>query len=165
MTKQLPKYADCENSLFISYANSDNEGNGWVKYLSDAIETKLTAKLKSASIKTKKIVFHGSAQLAAGSLPLELRKEINESFAMMLVVGEHYAQSDTCKNELDYFIKFWGRDGLTSRFFIVAMTEAAVKEARNNKGWEKLNNIQSNWFLSFLKSWLGKFGRIFHALY
>jgi hypothetical protein len=38
----LPRYSECEYSLFVSYAHNDDEGyNGWVKALKDAFRRRL----------------------------------------------------------------------------------------------------------------------------
>ena len=99
----LVRFADCETSVFISYALADDEmNNSWITNFTIELNRDLTAAMAREPI--------GRAEMprpylskytgpVAGSLGPQLRAQVNSAFAMIIVVGEKYASSTgACKS-------------------------------------------------------------------
>ena len=110
----LPKYKDCEYSLFISYAHDDDDSqNNWVTNLGNAIQKRL--KGADTGNSNKGIYFSKKNGAASGNLDDALREGVRKSFAMLLVVGKQYLGSGWCQKELEYFYEYFGKEGFNSR--------------------------------------------------
>ena len=66
----------------------------------------------------------------AGALSDELRRRVEASFAMVIVVHDNYAHSSWCLKELEYFRALWGDAGLHERLYILALSEREVPGAK-----------------------------------
>ena len=142
--KQLPKYVDCQYSLFISYAHQDDIGNNrFVSKLDEAIYERLIGGVRD--IPTYKLHLSAKNGPVAGLLSEELKDRIKESFGMLLVVGERYVDSDWCKEELEFFYEIFGESGVASRLYIVAMTENALNKVSSETWWKKIVRPEQIW--------------------
>ncbi|PZN70805.1 MAG: hypothetical protein DM484_27825 [Candidatus Methylumidiphilus alinenensis] len=142
----LPKYKDCEYSLFISYAHDDDDSqNNWVTNLGNAIQKRL--KGADTGNSNKGIYFSKKNGAASGNLDDALREGVRKSFAMLLVVGKQYLGSGWCQKELEYFYEYFGKEGFNSRLYIVAMSEEAITTAKGGLSpeWGKLAENEQVW--------------------
>lgn len=128
---------DCEFTAFISYAHADDAAwFDWVTQFRNELERSLSALLRG--VKLPRFHLSGENGPVAGLLSDELKKRIDNSFAMIIVVHENYAQSDWCLKELEYFRSLFGDDGFRQRLYIVAMSEAAIGSVSQNAAWKRL---------------------------
>lgn len=135
-TKLLPKYCECEYSLFVSYAHSDDESeNMWVSKLKDAIWRRL-ADLKR-DIPKRQLHMSGDNGPTTGHLSDALKDRVKKSFGMLLVVGKGYVDSSWCEKELELFSDIFGASGSSSRLYIVAMTKDALDKASSGFCWQR----------------------------
>lgn len=129
MSTPLPKYTECEYSLFVSYAHKDDESaNFWISELRDAIWARLADLDKE--IPRHQLHFSSDNGPGVGVLGHELQARVAKSFGMLLVVGKHYVESGWCQKELDYFGDVFGQDGFGTRLLIVAMSQEAIEKAK-----------------------------------
>jgi hypothetical protein len=129
-----PNYHQCEHSLFVSYAHDDNVSTfGFVRELASAIRDRLSSLPRDIP----KLGLHFSERdgPGAGELDDELRKRIGKSFAMLLVVGDRYVDSDWCERELELFIECFGREAVKMRLLIAALSSGALKKAKAGRVW------------------------------
>ncbi|HLL19371.1 MAG TPA: TIR domain-containing protein [Rubrivivax sp.] len=128
---------DCDFTAFISYAHADDEAwFDWVTHFRNELERSLGALLRG--IKLPRFHLSGENGPVAGRLSEELKKRIDASFAMVIVVHENYAQSDWCLKELEYFHSLFGDDGFRQRLYIVAMSEPAMMAVTQTATWKRL---------------------------
>ncbi|HZF78472.1 MAG TPA: toll/interleukin-1 receptor domain-containing protein, partial [Rubrivivax sp.] len=105
---------DCEFTAFISYAHADDAAwFDWVTHFRNELERSLGALLRG--VRLPRFHLSGENGPVAGRLTDELKKRIDSSFAMIIVVHENYAQSDWCLKELEYFHSLFGDDGFRQR--------------------------------------------------
>jgi len=134
---KLPKYSECQYSLFISYAHRDNSANNsWVTNLKEAVYFRLDN--LERSITKKEIHFSELNGPVAGETGAELDDRIGKSFAILLVVGPQYASSGWCENELTYFEQRLGEEGIKSRLLIAVMTDKALELVQAGTMWKRL---------------------------
>ena len=140
----LPRYSECEYSLFVSYAQDDDEGNnGWVRALKDAF----WKRLQQLPREVPRLNLHlsGINGPVAGRLGTELEKRVRQSFGMVIVVGPRYVDSGWCERELELFQAVYGSEGFGKRLFIVAMTDRAYKDASGKQVWKNLVPQDQTW--------------------
>lgn len=143
-TKPLPKYSECEYSLFVSYAHRDDESeNMWVSKLKHAIWMRL-ADLKR-DIPKRQLHMSGDNGPSAGHLSDALKDRVKKSFGMLLVVGDGYVDSSWCEKELELFADIFGASGTTSRLYIVAMTQDALDKACTGPCWKQFVASDQLW--------------------
>jgi hypothetical protein len=119
---------DCEYSVFISFASEDDDAWwGWVDGLVDRLKTNLPARARIDG-KLPPVFFSKTAPIASGHLNDELKDRIASSFAMILVAGHGYCESEHCMAELAYFRELAGEEGLRERLFIVTLTRSAEEK-------------------------------------
>jgi hypothetical protein len=136
-TGRLPEYSACMHSLFISYAHADDIGhNRWVEALRDAIWNRLAGLPRD--IIRHGIHFSQENGPSAGHLGHELEERVRKSFALLLVVGDRYVDSNWCERELELFTKIFGVEGTKSRLFVVVMSKSAHQAVRKSKVWQQL---------------------------
>ncbi len=155
MTKSLPKYKDCEYSLFISYAFDDNDtNNNWVSSLKRAIWKYMSDLKKDLNQKRLlDIYFSEENGEAAGSLSAELKEHAEKSFAMLLVVGKNYVTSNYCETELKSFSEIFGDNGAKAhRLYIAVMSEDALIAVQEKETWKKIVTDDSKYQCFFDKN-------------
>ena len=100
MSAPLPRFAECKYSVFISYAGADNETYGhWPIDFATILNRQLEAALSPHRHRLASLPEPHAFQLSGivrGGLEKELRDRIAESYAMVIVVGEGYADSQWC---------------------------------------------------------------------
>ncbi len=129
--------ADCEFTAFISYAHADDAAwFDWVTQFRNELERSLGALLRG--IRLPRFHLSGETGPVAGVLGDELKKRVDASFAMIIVVHDNYAQSDWCLKELEYFKSLFGDEGFRERLYIVAMSEAAMFKVSSSPAWQRL---------------------------
>lgn len=137
MSPALPKYSECQYSLFISFAHRDDTANNdWVRSLQSAIYKRLD--YLTPDIPKLEIHFSAENGPAGGQLGFELEDRVKKSFGMLLVVGQKYVESEWCEKELDLFSKFFGPEGARDRLYIAVMSEGVLKTARNGRHWKQV---------------------------
>lgn len=135
--KALKALKDCEFTAFISYAHADDAAwFDWITQFRNELERSLQALLRG--VKLPRFHLSGENGPVAGLLSDELKKRIDNSYAMIIVVHENYAQSDWCLKELEYFHSLFGDDGFRQRLYIVAMSEAAITTVTQAPTWKRL---------------------------
>ncbi len=128
---------DCEFTAFISYAHADDaEWFGWVRQFRDELERSLRAMLRG--VRLPRMHLSGENGPVAGALSGELQDRVASAFAMIIVVHDHYAQSEWCLKELEYFKSLFGDDGFRQRLYIVALSETAMAAVAGGKDWQRL---------------------------
>lgn len=128
---------DCEFTAFISYAHADDAAwFNWVTQFRNELERGLGALLRG--VRLPRFHLSGENGPVAGVLSDELKKRVEASFAMIIVVHDNYAQSDWCLQELSYFKSLFGDEGFRERLYIVAMSEAAMLTVAASAAWQRL---------------------------
>jgi len=128
---------DCEFTAFISYAHADDAAwFDWVTQFRNELERGLQALLRG--VRLPRLHLSGENGPVAGALSEQLRRRVDASFAMIIVVHDNYAQSDWCLQELDYFKSLFGEQGLRERLYIVALSEAAMLRVSASASWRRL---------------------------
>ncbi len=128
---------DCEYSAFLSYAHADDTlWYQWVTHFRAELEQSLRAQLRG--IPVPRMHMSGDNGPVSGRLGDELERRIAASFAMIIVVGDNYAQSDWCLKELAYFHQLFGDEGLRQRLYIVALNEGAMQAVAGGRVWQSL---------------------------
>jgi hypothetical protein len=130
-------FKDCKYSAFISYAHADDRGwNDWVTCFSKELDMTLPTRLRG--IRVPKVHLSGKNGPIAGDLGNALRERIGESFAMILVVHDNYAESGWCQQELAYFKSLFGDEGFRGRLYIVALSQTAMDQVMATDEWRLL---------------------------
>jgi hypothetical protein len=133
----LPRYTECEYSLFVSYAHADDQANNsWVTALKQAIHDRLESLPRV--IAALPLHFSGENGPSVGRLGHELQERVRKSFGMLLVVGEKYVSSGWCEKELAFFQEVFGAEGTKSRLLIAVMSQWALNEAKKGDQWRKI---------------------------
>ncbi|MDO9073714.1 MAG: TIR domain-containing protein [Rubrivivax sp.] len=128
---------DCEFTAFISYAHADDDAwFNWVTQFRTELERGLQAMLRG--VRLPRLHLSGENGPVAGALSEELRRRVEASFAMIIVVHDNFAQSDWCLKELAYFKSLFGEQGLRERLYIVALSEAAMLQVSGSAAWRAL---------------------------
>ena len=128
---------DCEFTAFISYAHADDMAwFNWVTQFRNELERGLQALLRG--VRLPRFHLSGENGPVAGALSEELLKRVDNSFAMIIVVHDSYAQSDWCLKELAYFKTLFGEQGFRERLYIVALSEAAMLQVTSSPAWQQL---------------------------
>ncbi|MDP2005614.1 MAG: TIR domain-containing protein [Rubrivivax sp.] len=128
---------DCEFTAFISYAHADDAAwFNWVTQFRTELERGLQAMLRG--VRLPRLHLSGENGPVAGALSEELRRRVEASFAMIIVVHDNYAQSDWCLQELAYFKTLFGERGFRERLYIVALSEAAMLQVSGSAAWQGL---------------------------
>ncbi len=128
---------DCAYTAFISYAHADDTASfDWVSHFCRELQRVLPAVARIPRLPP--VHQSGLNGPVAGVLADELKANVANSFAMLVVVGEHYVSSEWCLRELDYFRELFGERGLRERLFIVAMSEPAVQALAAQPAWRDL---------------------------
>lgn len=136
INSKLPKYSECEYSLFISYAHADDEANNWwVSALKEAIWSRL--KNLRREITKLELHFSGENGPSVGYLSDELKERVRRSFGMLLVIGEKYVTSGWCEEELKFFAEVFGPEGAQKRLFVAVMSESALRLAEKGQYWKR----------------------------
>lgn len=143
----LPNYKDCEFSLFISYAFSDNQPYEWVENIKSLINDHLNAKISSAY---KPVFLSGKNTFSSGDINEGLENKLKQSFAMLMVIGEGYANSKWCEEELKLFNQIFGKEGFKSRLFIVVKSKKALDDLKNGDSWKTFIDLKN---LFYLEMW------------
>lgn len=137
----LKRFAECENSVFISYAHADDVlYNGWISQFAAELKTDLEAALAREATgrdDMPKVYQSKYTGPVSGDLEQQLRDGVNKSFAMVIVVGEKYATSDWCLKELDYFHEAYGGDGLDNRLSILVLREEPMRQVTTKPRWQQ----------------------------
>lgn len=142
---------DCRYSAFISYAHEDDVAeDGWVGKFSDLLKNKLQNRLGRAGLGQLPPV-HLSQRNGPvlGSLAEDLRANVADAFAMIIVVHNRYVQSDWCLKELEYFHDSFGVDGLKQRLYVVAMSDGAMQAVTAKPAWQQLALPDQLWIPFF----------------
>ena len=141
---------DCEFTAFISYAHADDAAwFDWVTQFRNELERGLSALLRG--VKLQRMHLSGENGPVSGRLSDELMERIADSFAMIIVVHDNYAQSDWCLRELEYFKSLFGDEGFRDRLYIVAMSESAMLSVSGGGAWKQLLPTADQVWLSFFE--------------
>jgi hypothetical protein len=139
---------DCEFTAFISYAHADDVAwFGWVTQFRNELERSLGALLRG--VRLPRFHLSGENGPVAGLLSDELKKRIELSYAMVIVVHDNYAQSDWCLKELEYFKTLFGDEGFRERLYIVALSESAMQTVAASAAWKRLLPAQDQLWIPF----------------
>ncbi len=138
----------CEFTAFISYAHADDAAwFSWVTQFRNELERSLPALLRG--VKLPRFHLSGENGPVAGALSDELKRRVDASFAMIIVVHDNYAQSDWCLKELEYFRSLASDDAFRERLYIVAMSEAAMLQVSASAAWKRLLPSQDQLWMPF----------------
>ncbi len=133
----MKSLSDCEFTAFISYAHADDVA--WFNWVSDfrtELERGLGARLRG--VRLPRMHMSGDNGPVGGLLGEELKERIADSYAMIIVVHDNYAQSGWCLKELEYFQALFGEQGFRDRLYIVALSEPAMEQVTRSAAWSRL---------------------------
>ena len=142
----LPRFAQADHTVFVSYARADNElcGN-WVADFADEVKQQLTAALpldlgRLPEGRSREISVHLSEQNGpvSGDLLNELRSRVVSSFAMVIVVHDSYLDSPWCLKELELFHQAFGVQGLDQRLYVLALSADSIRKLEGSDGWKTI---------------------------
>jgi hypothetical protein len=135
-------------TAFISYAHADDVACfDWITLFRKELERNLAATLRGVTLPP--VHQSGDNGPIAGVLAPELRQRIEQSFAMVVVVHDNYVLSEWCRKELEYFVAHFGAEGCRERLYILALSEAAVKQAQAGQAWQRLLPAGQLWLPFF----------------
>lgn len=150
---ELRRFADCESSVFISYAHADDElNNSWISHFASELKQDLESALAredKGRDEMPQVYLSKYTGPVAGELGQQLRDKVLRSFAMVIVVDDKYASSDWCLKELGYFHEAFGSAGLDSRLTIVALRERPMRRVTEKPQWRQWFNGRSPVWKSF----------------
>ena len=128
---------DCKFSAFISYAHADDVAwFDWVSHFRYELDRGLGALLRGMRLPPSHLSSDNGP--VAGVLSDKLRQAVEDSFAMIIVVHDNYAQSEWCLRELEYFKSLFGEQGLRERLYVVALSESAILGVSGGTTWQQL---------------------------
>ena len=150
----MKPFRDCTYSAFVSYAHADDQANsGWISNFHDELLSTLKARLKGAAGRdVPGMHLSGRNGPVAGSLGRELMENVAGSYAMIIVVGEHYLSSGWCLKELEYFRSLAGDQGFLDRLYVVAISEPAIGTLARLPAWQQLTLPDQLWIPFFRDS-------------
>ena len=128
---------DCKYSAFISYAHADDVAwFDWVSHFRYELDRGLSALLRGLRLPPSHLSSENGP--VGGVLSEKLRQAVDDSFAMIIVVHDNYAQSEWCLRELEYFKNLFGEQGLRERLYVVALSESAMLGVSGGTAWQQL---------------------------
>jgi hypothetical protein len=128
-------FSSYTHSAFLSYAHDDDQAwAGWITNFNTELNRMLPPRLHGIVVPSAHLSSKNGP--IAGPLNEELRKNVAASFAMILFVHDNYLTSEWCLHELEYFKELFGDDGFRERFFVIAMSEHAIKELTSRPQWK-----------------------------
>ena len=138
---------ECKYSAFISYAHGDDQAtDGWISQFSELLRMRLQNRLGRIGVKQlQDMHLSGRNGPVIGSLPDALLSNVADSYAMIIVVFNAYTKSDWCLQELEYFRKSFGADGLQQRLYVVAMSKSAMDDIVARPDWARLTLPNQLW--------------------
>jgi len=146
MSQTLCRFAECQYSVFVSYAGSDNVRYGhWASDFAEQLNEQLKAELavyrSQATIdKIPEVHAYDINGINNGPLTESLQQRIESSFAMFVIVGRHYKDSPNCLAELRHFLETFDESGFKERLFIVALEDAEMEKLAKHVHWQKKYN-------------------------
>lgn len=143
--------SECEFSAFISYAHADDVA--WFNWVSDfrtELERGLGARLRG--VRLPRMHMSGEDGPVGGVLGEELKERIADSYAMIIVVHDNYAQSGWCLKELEYFQALFGEQGFRDRLYIVALSEPAMEQVARSTDWQRLVPYSDQLWIPFYEA-------------
>lgn len=156
----LKRFADCQHSVFVSYAHADNLLSGnWIGDFATQLERELGAELaRVPGLKGRLPPVHLSEFNGplSGELSQQLSDRIAASFAMVIVVDRRYCESDWCLKELQRFVELFGAEGLDSRLYVLALSEPAIQTLKQQPTWQSCFAGRSQVWKPFYLDELGK---------
>lgn len=143
-------FASYRYSAFISYATADDEAwNSWVSLFTDELNLTLAPRVRG--VKVPQAHLSGDKPLVSGRLSEKLCANVDDSFAMFLVVHDNYLASSWCLQELEYFKALVGDDGFRERLYVIAMSEPAINELTSREQWQRLCPFDDQVWLRFFR--------------
>lgn len=128
---------DCKYSAFISYAHADDVAwFDWVSHFRYELDRGLSALLRGLRLPPSHLSSENGP--VGGLLSEKLRQAVEDSFAMIIVVHDSYAQSEWCLRELEYFKSLFGEQGLRERLYVLALSESAILGVSGGTAWQQL---------------------------
>ncbi len=146
----MNRFKVCNYSAFISYAHADDEG--WISDFASELERRLRNRVgRSTGVTVPGMHLSGKDGPVGGSLSSELQARIAESFVMIIVVHDDYAQSPWCLKELEYFKALFGERGFLDRLYVVAMSERAINLVCAKPSWKQLLPFDDQIWIPFFR--------------
>ena len=147
----MKPFNECKYSAFISYAHADDQASdGWISQFSEFLRMKLQNRLGRIGVKQlQDMHLSGRNGPVMGSLPDTLLQNVCDSYAMIIVVFNAYTKSDWCLQELEYFKKSFGDEGLRRRLYVVALSKSAMEDIMARSDWARLTLPNQLWIPFF----------------
>lgn len=134
----VPALRDCLHGAFISYAHDDDKAwNDWITCFNRELQLTLQARLRGVKVPVNHL--SGRNGPISGMVMDELRRHIEASFVMIVVVHDNYVDSDYCREEIEHFHHVLGDEGLRERLYIVAMSKGAMLRLEELPHWRALS--------------------------
>ncbi len=143
----MKAFRECRYSIFVSYAHEDDKAeNGWVEKFADVLKSKLQNRVGRLGVpRVQDMHLSGRNGPVIGSLPEDLKANVADSYAMVIVVHNRYVLSEWCLKELEYFRETFGEDGLRGRLYIIAMSKGAIEDVVARPDWRRLTLPEQTW--------------------
>lgn len=137
----------CRYSAFVSYAHGDDQAtDGWISQFSELLRMRLQNRLGRIGVKQlQDMHLSGRNGPVMGSLPDALLSNVADSYAMIIVVFNAYTKSDWCLQELEYFRKSFGTEGLQHRLYVMALSKSAMDDIAARADWARLTLPNQLW--------------------
>jgi len=124
-------------SAFLSYAHADDQAwADWISNFNTELNRMLPPRLRGINVPKAHLSSKNGPII--GPLNEELCRNVEASFAMILFVHDNYLASEWCLHELEYFKELFGADGFRDRFFVIALSESAIKELTRREAWKRV---------------------------
>jgi len=138
---------ECRYSAFVSYAHADDQAtDGWISQFSELLRMRLQNRLGRIGVRQlQHMHLSGRNGPVMGSLPDALLSNVADSYAMIIVVFNAYTKSDWCLQELEYFRKSFGAEGLQQRLYVVALSKSAMDDIVARPDWARLTLPNQLW--------------------
>ena len=133
----LPRLEACEHSVYISHSPADDSvWFDWASHFGRELERGLSARLRGVRLPPVRMA--GGPFAPGVPIDEQLRQGLERCFALVVLVHDHYLQSEWCLREVQQFHALYGEAGLRERLYVVAMSAPAMRELANNPAWRRL---------------------------
>lgn len=145
-------YKDHKFAAFVSYAFKDNLASAkWVDSFHEELYQVLQGMLDDVDGSARPLRMIRENDIVGGKLAKALLSTVSDSFALMVVIGRNYPDSEWCLNELKYFRQAHGDAAFNERVIIVAMNQAGIDKLELNPQWRALKLNDNVWQKAFHK--------------
>jgi len=150
VTSPTKPFSAYRYSAFLSYAHYDDDAWAyWITNFGSELDLALVSRLRGIKVPPSHLSSkNGPIQ---GQLTEALRRNVEASYAMVLLVHDNYLDSEWCLQELKYFRSCYGEHGFRDRLYIIAMSEDAINRLTNHPTWHELFPFEDQIWMRFFQ--------------